>query len=81
MTQRCGRREDLKLSPPLSNHASESRQIPRLSDLTHLPPFGAQLASQEGPGYDQPAGVLLFSKVDGLSDLQALRLLEEFSNE
>jgi len=26
-------------------------------------------------------GVVLFTKVDGLSDLQALRLLEEFSNE
>ena len=27
-----------------------------------------------GPRADQPAGVLLFSKIDGLSDLQALRL-------
>ena len=52
VTQRCGRREDLKMmvvSPPLQPRPSESRQVPRLSDLTHLPPFGAQLASQEGP--------------------------------
>ena len=34
-------------SPPLQPRPSESRQVPRLSDLTHLPPFGAQLASQE----------------------------------
>ncbi len=32
-------------SPPLQPRPSESRQIPRLSDLTHLPPFGARLAS------------------------------------
>ena len=36
-------------SPPLQPRPSESRQVPRLSDLTHLPPCGAQLASPEGP--------------------------------
>ena len=34
---------------PLQPRPSESRQVPRLSDLTHLPPFGARLASPEGP--------------------------------
>ena len=37
------------ISPPLRLRPSESRQVPRLSDFTHLPSFGAQLASQEGP--------------------------------
>ena len=36
-------------SPPLQPRPSESRQVPRLSDLTHLPPFGARLASEGGP--------------------------------
>ena len=53
-------------SPP--QLSSESRHIPRLFDLTHYPPFGAQLASLGDP--DLPAGVLPFSKIDGLSDLQ-----------
>ena len=37
------------ISPPLQPRPSESRQVPRLSDLTHLPPFGARLASPGGP--------------------------------
>ena len=43
-----------------------------LSDLTHLPPFGARLASQEGPGNDQPAGVLLFSMEEEERDSEEL---------
>ena len=56
------------LTPPLDQLSSESHHIPSLSDLTHYPPFGAQLASLGDP--DLPAGVLPFSKIDGLSDLQ-----------
>ena len=33
------------IPPPLHQLSLESRHIPRLSDLTHHPPFGAQLAS------------------------------------
>ena len=39
------------IPPQLS---SESRHIPRLFDLTHYPPFGAQLASLGDQG--RPAG-------------------------
>ena len=63
-------------SPPLHQLSSESRHCGVSLDclisriIHHLerswPPWG--------PRADQPAGVLLFSKIDGLSDLQALRL-------
>ena len=48
--------------------------VARLSDLTHYPPLWSTAGLPGGPMTDQPAGVLPFSKIDWLSDLQALRL-------
>ena len=63
--------------PPPSTSSPRSPAtvaFPRLSDLTHLSTIWSTAGLPGGPQVDQPAGVLLFSKIDGLSDLQALRL-------
>ena len=52
-------------SPPLHQLSSESRHIPRLSDLTHHPPFGAQLASLGDPGPTSRRAYCFSAKLTG----------------